>query len=311
MNRKLHVVHLFVTVLIIFTGCQKTGDLLIKPEQGTASISDLVGCWELVSADNLFEGDLFVTCDGMGTEYAVVGREFRKQTIDFGDVDYEFVDGQLAFAGRLYKRNNRQQQVSPCNYFPDEGLIKLFLIDGNFPMTVKVGYDEECRFFTERRSVWSGAHKFERDTIWFEVTNDSISVRAFSSSSSTFLPHWFYGDVIDWVEPRFYDKRLVHDTTFVAGEFRFVEHMIYFFRGCEVTDESGLLDRICYNNLHSCYFVPEIGSVMSEHYWYMSNHGMAYGQNKVELVDYFNPLTTVEAHRARADYRHVGRAEDE
>jgi len=307
MNWKHLATGFFAVFLAFTTGCQQTVITPTEPDKSAVLNEDLVGCWELVEADSLFEGDLFITCDGLGTEYSIVGREFRKKVFDFRVIEYDLVDGLLLFAGRWYEPKNRAQQLSPCDYFPDEGLVKSLLIDGRIPLTIKTGWNDEHQLFTERRSLWNVWHGFEQDTIWFRVTDDSITVTGVNFYFGALWPLWLENVSSFQPEPRYFDKRYVNDTTFAVGGFRHIQQMLYYDRFCEVSDEAGILDWICYNNLSSCYFAPEIGVVMADHLWYRDGYSLDYSQNRVELIEYFNPLTTVEARRARMDFNHVQR----
>ncbi len=300
--------HFSLAVAIIFTGCTET--TYIPPTAADEFDKNLIGCWSLAASDSLFEGDLFITIDGTATEYSVFGSEFRTNNYDFREMDYSLIDNELQFMDRLYKRADNANPVeSPCEYFPDEGLIKLFSVNESYVFCVRVGYDHDREVFFEHRSIWSPQFGYEQDTVIYNVTRDKIDYCCVKSGwEPWFREFWAEVILLDEHEPsRLRRLCIIRDTTFVAGQMRRIDVMGYRDNSA-YWDEPTLLQELEFWMLDIAYFAPELGVVIYEfvtYPWYDSTAKYS----KSELVAYFNPQKTVKAELARRDFRHVLRHE--
>ena len=318
MNKTKHTIpKLLISITLILTiSCEYTID--VDPETVGELNRDLVGCWELVSSDSLFEGNLFITVDGKGTEYALMGWEFRRMEFDFDQIDYQLDGDELQFEGRSYQRAIREMESSPCPYFPDEGTIKIFRLNEGYIFSVRIGYDPEIERFSERRSIWSPTHLFEQDTITYVVKEYKVWIDPpLGIYDPDFNIYWSkYYFSLDRTCPQYIMKVLTGlDTTINSCEWEDVElfnYWYYFYRSVNYSLERGLLESLDYGFLWQTYFAPEIGSILHTYECPLGDWRGVQGRNiyNLELVEYFNPLKTIEADRARRDYRHVQRYND-
>jgi len=300
--------HFALAIAIILAGCTET--TYISPTVPDEFDKNIVGGWSLIASDSLFEGDLFITIDGTATEYSVFGSEFRTNDYDFREMDYILIDDELQFMDRLYKRADNANPVeSPCEYFPDEGLIKLFRVNESYAFCVRIGYDNDREVFFEHRSIWSPQFGCERDTIIYSVTWDKILC---SHDKYNPIPWWrefwvFDIDVNDWgPEPLLERVHIVRDTTLSIGPLSKVDIIQYNWFGS--FENQILLEELEFYTLSVAYFAPELGVVIYEYI----NYGSYASNNKYfrsELVSYINPQKTVKAELARRDFRHVLRHE--
>lgn len=164
---------LLLISLLLVTSCEQLHQTAPDVPPDAFEVSTLAGAWTLVSADHFFEADLFITANGKGVEYSAIG-SIQQTEFDFNEIDFDATEGTLAFQGRTYKRRVTSPIESPCAYYPDEGMIKIFLVDGNIPLCVKTMYDNEKGVFLERHSVWHERSKFESMIYEFVVENGRV-----------------------------------------------------------------------------------------------------------------------------------------
>jgi len=298
--------------LLTLSSCS-TDETITTPEPEPFN-KDLVGCWELTQSDELFEGDLFVTLDGKATEYAVYGRTILTNQYDFLEVDYSLIDDELTFEGRIYHRGSNDEPVtSPCKYFPDEGMVKVFLVNDGFCLIVKVGYDRDKELFFERRSIWSRSFKLEQDIMEYDVTSDKVYIDPGKIEFDPDLQVYWAKDYPPAPSDyRYIDKlRVVPDTTIAIGRVRSLEHYWYHYNNRIINDyfDKRWLLQLDYGRLGYVYFISELGSVMLDYYFSIPRYPRFHEArwHHVELIDYFNPLKTVKTILARRDYRHMQR----
>ncbi|MFC2150669.1 hypothetical protein ACFLQV_04115 [Calditrichota bacterium] len=138
--------------------------------------SELAGAWTLVSAEHVFEGDLFITKDGKGVEYTASG-SIQRTEYDFTKIECELKDNSLTFLDRAYTRRTEYPVESPCDYYPDEGMVKIFIINGSLPLTVRVLKSDIDGVFIERHSVWSRDIGFE--TVEYKLVVEPTNIHIY------------------------------------------------------------------------------------------------------------------------------------
>ncbi len=294
-----------IIVGVILIGCSESVNIITQPDTSGKISRELVGCWELAEADHYLEGNLFITFDGNGVEYIAGGALILTNQYDFHTKEYELTDDLLRFDGRVYRRNNIRYQPSPCDYFPDEGMIKLFLIDGIYHHSIRVGYDRDREKFFERRSVWTEEKGFEQDTVYYLVESPAYYCTRWPDRSSmswmtrvrgvmwTLYPiHSFEAD---------YYSRTINDTTLKIGTLRSVDEIMYSRYGemhlnHYYRDSDHWLGKMFFGNSTKGYFTRDIGMIAME--YEEETHTDIEIYHKTELIDYFNPMTTQIARQA-------------
>ncbi len=313
MVAKYSVLTLF-TILISFciSGCEERilipGNSEIEPE--------LIGVWSLVEADDLMEGDLKISENGKGKEYGLYGRDFIRESHDFSVIDYILEGNFLTFENRVYKRNSTVNKRSSHMFMPDEGLVKLFLIDEALPLIMKIGYNSNLDLFYKKISLWSPQFGYEVDTVWFSVTEDFIypaEVNDQSDRASIVLGEGI-GDPYNDEDSFFWSPwRAIYDTTFASGDYRVVYQGPVFvsgsFRRPISADEEPIpvysyLQRFKWSFLYTGYVVPGLGTIHAE--WFNDNERGRNDANdpgyyppsfhhRISLVGYYNPLIGCDA----------------
>ncbi len=146
---------LIVSITILNIGCWDWNapvTPIVPPDNFT---DELVGCWELIESDRFFEGNLFITLDGEGIEHTAYGTTFQTDSFDFHALEFVLTENKLSFQDRTYYRNNIEPMKSPCEYFPDEGMIKLFTVDDSYALSIHTKFVPEKNLFLEQRKIWS------------------------------------------------------------------------------------------------------------------------------------------------------------
>jgi hypothetical protein len=303
-NRHLLLIFLIlVSVFLTLNGCSE--EIVITPTQEEFD-KDLVGCWQLIQSDELFEGDLFVTLDGNAVEYAVVGQTFQENHYDFLEFDYSLIDDKLMFDGKVYQRNNVEPMESPCEYFPDEGMVKVFLVNDGFCFCIKTLYDKnKCRFI-ERRSIWSSDYGFERDSLEYLVEEEFVYIDARSylplrDEENLYWAKWFdeFGPMTRYI----FRRKVISDTTFAIGTLHTIDVIDYSWRDNDLF-ELPMLECLRFWKLITAYFAPDLGPVLYEY----GVDRLTPIENRAELLYYYNPVKSDIAYMARRDYRYVQRA---
>ena len=301
--KRLNLLVAVCLIIMLLLSCAE--ETLITPADEEPFDRDPVGCWELVSSNSLFEGNLFVMVDGNATEYAVRGFEMRTYNHDFKELQYTLAENELYFWDRIYKRNNDIPMESPCKYFPDEGLIKIFQVNDVFVFCLRVGYDYENAWFFERRSIWSPEYGLEQDTILYKVRSDKIDV-SWIGYEKWFFEFWRIEYALDpWppYPPRSYRIQSIGDSTIIIGDISDIDVIAYNYG--DWYDYPTLLERLDMPPVIA-YFAPGLGAVIylsGLHNWL----GEPSIRDKAEIVSFVNPKRSIAADRARRDYRHVQR----
>ena len=307
-NRHLLFIFLIlVSVFLTLNSCSE--EIVINPTQEEFD-KDLVGCWQLVQSDELFEGDLYVTLDGNAVEYTVLGQTFQENHYDFLEVDYSLTDNKLSFDGRVYQRNNLEPMESPCEYFPDEGMVKVFRAYDAYCLCVKVGYDRVRNCFFEKRSVWSPTYGLEQDTILFYVSYQDIYfdciIYGWRPYKRLFWEQEIFIDEIPETPP-IRRRALIIDTSFTFGSLQWVDVIAYTFY--DPWENPSLLQELEYWTLDAVYFGQGLGPVLYVNKEYDDSNPweVIVNYKKIELISYCNPQMSVLADMARRDYRYVNR----
>ena len=226
----------FISIsLFLLSGCDEQ---ILIPENSEIE-QELIGVWALVEADELMEGDLVIDRNGTGTEYGVYGRDIIEQKYDFSLIDYSLEEDKLLFSNRIYKRNPTEKKRSPNFIFPDEGIVKIFIVDDSLPFVVKVGYNSTLDLFFKKLSIWSPQFGYEIDTLWYRVEDRKIC-RAYvnnplDSTTTEILPG--LGDPKNFNDPFFGSIwHTVYDTSFASGKYNIV------YKGPAVISTTGIPD---------------------------------------------------------------------
>ncbi len=336
---------LLILISVVFVSCQslpqqppETG---YQPEFNT----DLVGCWMLQSADSLFEGDLFITLGGTGVEYGAVGLEIQRREYDFLETEYSLETDYLHFNGRHYRRRMREPVYSPCDYFPDEGMIKLFSNSSGPPLCTRVNYDHDWNLFSEKWTVWSNDFGLENDTLLYDIEK----YRIYCGSNNFFdwysrleddweYRHLFWAPFVPpdrWADEPYSESPAFRSVTNVNEDVAFTNSILSQmklkydeFYGIDYlhyqTYEEPTLNwliYISYGWINEANFIKQLGVTsytvdQIEWSWrrnryeeseYYLEFKLGEGQIHLDLIDYINPLKTPEYERAKSDYRHLQR----
>ena len=310
-TRSTFILTILITIFICCIGCEEK--ILVQGNSDSELEHKLIGVWTLVEADHLWEGDMIIDAYGIGVEYVVDGREFKEQKQDFMKIDYSLINNILTFNDRKYRRNTTEKKRSPNFIFPDEGLVKLFLIDDALPYVVKIGYNSNLDLFYKKISIWSPQFGFEVDTMWYRVLPDRLIealVQDQSDSTKTrFLPHIYDPKhFIDWdFEPSLW--RTIYDTTVTNRHFSITYEgpsllAIYWNPGYSGNDSlsasNSYLRRFALQCAYNCLVTPGLGTIYTEwrNEWVSSRNGVItcpIYHHVATLVDYYNPLDNYDA----------------
>ncbi len=302
---------IIVAILICCIGCEER--IVAPGNSGPDANPELIDVWSLVKADHLWEGDIIIDAYGIGVEYGVNGREFCEQKYDFSRIEYSLVDNILSFEDKIYKRNSTDKKRSPNFIFPDEGLVKLFLIDNALPYVVKTGYNSDLDLFYKKISIWSPQFGNEVDTMWYRVLKDRI-IEAFNIDYSDSSKTRFGPDIYDpkhfkdwFFEPSLW--RTIYDTTVTSKHYSIIYQgpsllSIYGNPGFSGRDSlsayNSYLRRFSLRFAHSCLVTDGLGTIYTE--W---ENVVPWGNGRVitcpvyhhvaTLRAYYNPLDNYDA----------------
>jgi len=294
---------LFTTFSFLFVNCSEVPIApTVPPDYFT---EDLVGCWELIESDEFFEGNLFITLDGKGVEYRTYGTTFQTSRFSFHILNHTLADDELTFRDRTYRRYNYKPEKSPCLYYPDDGMIKLYHIDDGYALSIRVKYDRERKLFLEKRKIWSLDFDLECDSTWFIVREHHIQ----KSDGIRNEYNEFWGDY--WATSM-RDKQLVSSMALPYGVINDVEMVerspigkqwrawIYYSDTPYYMSIVNWLFRLGSDMMTGQYFAPSLGVVATTYAW--DEVDPLASDHRAEIVNYFNPLTTSAAKQARADW---------
>lgn len=302
---------ILLSIFICGIGCEEK--IIVQRSSESEFDHELIDVWTLIEADHLWEGDLIIDAYGTGVEYVVDGRNFKEQKHDFTKMEYSIEGNILTFKDRKYKRNITEKKRSPNFIFPDEGLVKLFLIDDILPFVVKVGYNSNLDLFYKKLSIWSPQFGYEVDTLWYRVLEDFICPAYFRdpTDKSTTI----FGRPID--DPKnfgesFFDPPLWHtiyDTTLTSGNYNITYqgpsmlsiHWSPDFSGRDsVTASNSYFMRFSEIFAHDCLVTSGLGTIYTEweNDWPIGNGGgvsCPVFHHVATLVGYYNPLDNYDA----------------
>jgi hypothetical protein len=303
-----------IIIVAIFICCIGCEEKILIPGSSTSEFDPgLVDYWTLIEADNLMEGDLIIEENGVGIEYGIYGHEILRQNYNFENINYTLTGDILEFLGRKYKRLLTRKKCSDCSIIPDEGLVKLFLIDNTIPMVVKVGYNSESDLFYKKRSVWSPQFGFEVDTLWLKIEEDQIKWLVIDDPSDINSVRWTF----QWIDPQHYKEpyfndpfegppiwKTIYDTTIASKYYTFIfEGPVYisglwsspYFNREKISQDGSYLERFHFSFAHISFAADNLGIVYAEwknNYDYNHRETLYFPpfHHRVSLIDHYNLL---------------------
>jgi len=301
------ILTIIVAILICCNGCEER--IVIPGNSGSEIDPQLIGAWSLVEADNLMEGDLIIEENGVGIEYGIYGHEILRLNHDFKNINFALNGDVLEFLNRKYKRLQTRKKCSSNPIIPNEGMVKLFLIDDTLPMVVKVGYNTQSNLFFKKRSVWSPQFGLEVDTLWYKIAEDRIKWVGIDDPSDSNSIRWSY----QWIDPKHYKEpfgpfrepplwKTIYDTTIASKYYTIIYQgpvyisglwdSPYFYR--EINSQFGsYLERFHFSFASNSFVAENLGTIYAEwknNYDYWDTIYFPPFHHRICLIDHYNLL---------------------
>jgi len=182
-------------------------------------------------------------------------------------------------------------------------MIRIFVIDDNYPLCIKTIFNREKNCFMEIRSTWSRSFQFEKDTLYYSINRNLISDFHNPISIWQSLP-FVNGEYHSyWDNPgggQHFHAWEIQDSTFSIGKLDYIQYFQYPTYGRPQT--GSFLEKLWIGWAHDIVFSPEIGYIWAKTIGTVRGSDGEYA-HKYDLIYYINPMDSPEAELVRRDLR--------